>query len=80
MSRFRFLKDGEWVFPADKFRFRCCDCGLVHDVEYRNATSKFKFWVKRNNISTAAVRRHMKDKILLLAATLSPRQEEATDE
>lgn len=35
-KKYRFLKDGEWVFPTmDKHIRGCCDCGLVHRVDMR---------------------------------------------
>lgn len=24
----------EWVFPTEKYLFKCCDCGLVHEIEF----------------------------------------------
>jgi len=24
----------EWVFPTKKYLFKCCDCGLVHEMEF----------------------------------------------
>jgi hypothetical protein len=30
------IADGEWLEPARKgFRLACCDCGLVHAVDFR---------------------------------------------
>jgi hypothetical protein len=25
----------KWVTPADGYLFKCCDCGLVHELEFR---------------------------------------------
>lgn len=24
----------DWVFPTKKYLFKCCDCGLVHEMEF----------------------------------------------
>ena len=24
----------KWVFPAKNFRWKCCGCGLVHEIEF----------------------------------------------
>lgn len=31
----------KWVYPTDKYLFKCCDCGLVHELQ-------FKTFVKKN--------------------------------
>lgn len=33
--RYHKQKDGEWVEPKPGYRMACCDCGLVHRVEFR---------------------------------------------
>ena len=59
---YRTVTDGEWIEPASKFKLQCCDCGLVHNAEYRITQNASKIRIKfiRNRRSTAAVRRHMK--------------------
>jgi hypothetical protein len=39
----------------------CCDCGLVHTINFRIKDKRVQFQVFRNNRSTAMVRRHMKE-------------------
>ncbi len=39
MSKMKVMKpndDGwcEWVIPRNTYRMGCCDCGLVHDMEF----------------------------------------------
>jgi hypothetical protein len=56
-------KDGwsRWVYPVmDGYKLACCDCGLVHDMQFRvtDEYDRVEFRVRRNNRSTAAVRRH----------------------
>ena len=59
-----------WICPSAKYRLACCDCGLVHDLQFRIVTrgrasklhfdgrnTQVQFRVRRNNRSTAAIRR-----------------------
>lgn len=60
-------KAGEWVQPVRKgYRLACCDCGLVHTMDFRVLDwrtgkrvpyAKPQFRVFRNNRATAAMRR-----------------------
>lgn len=51
-----------WINPICKpvYRMVCCDCGLSHDMQFKIKQGKIIFRAKRNNRSTAAMRR--KDK------------------
>ena len=52
-----------WCYPImDDYKLVCCDCGLVHDMEFRVTGSydRIEFRSRRNNRSTGQVRRHMK--------------------
>lgn len=49
--------DGEWVQPKRDYRMGCCDCGLVHDMQFRIRNGKIQFSATRNNRATAAKRR-----------------------
>ena len=58
------LEAGEWVQPIRKgYRMRCCDCGLVHIVDFHllryagSRRGKIKFRLFRDNRATAAIRR-----------------------
>lgn len=55
-------QEGQWVQPIRKgYKLMCCDCGLVHNMDFRVAESKrgkfAQFRVFRNNRSTAMARR-----------------------
>lgn len=70
----------DWQFPImSGYRMACCDCGLVHDMEFvvskvsrtskdgtftatdiKSKLMRVRFRARRNNRSTAAVRRHKK--------------------
>ena len=52
---------GWWVEPIRRgYKMCCCDCGLVHDMDFRVQKGKAQFMVRRNNRSTAALRRTRK--------------------
>lgn len=64
MSRFYVVPKGadgwsEWQQPVMRgYRMGCCDCGLVHDVEFRLVDGRVQLRARRNNRSTAQIRRH----------------------
>lgn len=52
------VEDGKWFKPRKKaFQEQCCDCGLVHQIDYRVAGHSIEFRATRNDRATAAVRR-----------------------
>lgn len=58
-------ESGEWVQPVRKgYRMMCCDCGLVHNLDFRVVTtgrgSTIQFRAFRNNRATANARRKRK--------------------
>lgn len=54
--------DGDWVEPTPQrgHRMKCCDCALVHDMDFRVKDGKVQFRPKRNKRATAAARRAQK--------------------
>ena len=57
MPKYKELPNG-WITPVRKnFKMICCDCGLVHDADFRIKNRKIQFRVRRNNHSTANTRR-----------------------
>lgn len=51
---------GEWVQPIEEgYSMACCDCGLVHRMDFRVYEGRAQFRVFRNNRSTGQMRRHM---------------------
>ena len=48
----------EWVQPVRRgYKMACCDCGLVHEMDFRiTAGNHIQFRVRRNNRATGAVR------------------------
>lgn len=60
MSAYEQPAEGEWVQPVRRgYRFRCCDCGLVHRLDFRLRHGRVQFRAFRDNRSTGQVRRHM---------------------
>lgn len=52
-------EEGKWVQPVEQgYKLACCDCGLVHDVDFRVYEGRAQLRMARNNRSTAQVRRH----------------------
>jgi hypothetical protein len=62
----RFVDDegwSRWIEPIEQgYKMSCCDCGLVHTMDFRVDDGRAQFRVKRNNRSTALVRRWRKVK------------------
>ena len=64
MSRYKDVIDGNWMLIKAKGRTACCDCGLVHDEEFRVTKDGLLFKAVRNRRATAQVRRHMNVKLI----------------
>gem|GEM_PF-1693013 len=57
MSTYDKPKANEWVQPVRRgYKLACCDCGLVHDMDFRVAKGRVQFRVRRNNRATAGIR------------------------
>lgn len=56
--------EDEWVamlnYPTHKIA--CCDCGLVHQLEFRKTEDGLEFRAKRDNRATAQKRRHTRNR------------------
>lgn len=51
----------EWVQPiADGYKMSCCDCDLVHEMQFRIEGEHVQFRARRHNRATAQKRRHAK--------------------
>jgi hypothetical protein len=42
------------------FREQCCDCGLIHRLDFRIVDGKVEFRTRRDDRATAAARRGFK--------------------
>lgn len=51
-------QDGQWVQPIKRgYKLRCCDCGLVHRMDFRIVKGRVQFMAFRHARSTADFRR-----------------------
>lgn len=42
--RYHQVQSGEWVQPRmDNYYFKCCDCGLVHRMNFRVVKGTVRF-------------------------------------
>ena len=58
MRGYRQPKPGEWIEPIRRgYRMMCCDCGLVHEMDFRVSCGVVQFRVYRHERATAAARR-----------------------
>lgn len=55
-------KAGEWIQPIDAgYKLACCDCGLVHRMDFRVHEGRVQYRAFRAERSTALMRRHQKE-------------------
>ncbi len=51
----------DWIHPLPGYKMACCDCGLVHNMEFRtDDIGQINFRAARNQRSTGQMRRHKK--------------------
>ena len=59
--KYETVYDGDWVTPRmNGYKMRCCDCGLVHTINFKVKGKQVHLQVFRNNYSTGQTRRHMR--------------------
>jgi len=53
----RVIESGEWVEVVGGYdRIVCCDCGLVHDMDFRVRNGRVQYRPRRNRRDTARMR------------------------
>ena len=58
---YRTIAYGEWTRPRLRnFREQCCDCGLIHRLDFRLLDGRIEFRTRRDNRATAAARRRFR--------------------
>lgn len=62
--RYDHPEANEWVTPVRRnYKLACCDCGLVHDVDFRivafGSKRRIQFRVRLNNRASAGIRMAM---------------------
>jgi len=57
--KYEQIHDGEWVEPTPQtgHKMACCDCGLVHTVNFRIVKGKVQFQAIRDKRATATRRK-----------------------
>ena len=59
--RYDVVPYGGWTRPRVRnFREQCCDCGLIHRLDFRIVDGKVEFRMRRDDRATAAARRTFK--------------------
>ena len=61
--KYKNVEPGEWIRPRPKgYKMMCCDCGLVHVIDFKIIKSGngryVRFKAIRDNRATAASRKH----------------------
>lgn len=52
-------KPGEWVLPIPEgYQMECCDCGLVHTIDFRVVDGRAQMRMRRDRRATLMKRRH----------------------
>ena len=60
MPRYPSVQAGEWVQPVEEgYKMACCDCGLVHKMDFRIEGGRVQLRAFRDKRATAQVRRRM---------------------
>ena len=55
------VTDGEWIRPIKRgYKMMCCDCSLIHRMEFRIVDGTIEYRVFRDERATAAARRGKK--------------------
>jgi hypothetical protein len=55
---YHVISYGEWTRPRMRnFREQCCDCGLIHRLDFRIVDGGIEFRTRRDDRATAAARR-----------------------
>jgi hypothetical protein len=62
LHEYKPVSAGEWVRPRKTYYMACCDCGLVHKMEFRIHEGKIQFRAWRSKRATSNVRKAMRDK------------------
>lgn len=61
-TTYRVVKPGEWVQPIRRgYKLACCDCGLVHRVDFRIYRGRIQFRAYRAEHLTATLRKRGRD-------------------
>lgn len=60
-TKYYQVQYGEWIRPTKRgFREQCCDCSLIHVLDFRIVDGAIEFRTRRDDKATAAARRAFK--------------------
>lgn len=63
MTKYTRPEENEWVQPVRRnYKLACCDCGLVHELDFRIHKGRAQFRARRAKASTALMRRQKASK------------------
>ena len=59
MVKYPAVQNGEWIQPIRKgYKMSCCDCGLVHVLNFRLRKGRIQLQAFRDNRATGQKRRY----------------------
>jgi hypothetical protein len=60
MAKYYKPKANEWIYPIQTdYAMACCDCGLVHMLDFEVHDGRVRFRVRRNTKRTNNLRKKM---------------------
>ena len=64
MAKYLAVQAGEWIQPIRRgYKMSCCDCGLVHVLNFRLRKGRIQLQAFRDNRATGQKRRHIKEEV-----------------
>ena len=61
--KYKQAKDGDWIQPRRRgYRLACCDCGLIHRINFRLVKGRIQFQAFRDNRASSQRRRRIPGK------------------
>lgn len=56
------VSDGEWIEPKPQrgHKMQCCDCALIHTMDFRIKNGRVQFRPRRDKRATATARRGLR--------------------
>ena len=59
MKLYPKVNSNEWVQPiTNGYKMACCDCGLIHEMDFNIVKNRVQFRARRNNRATGQFRRY----------------------
>lgn len=59
MKLYPKVEEDKWIQPIRRgYKMACCDCGLVHELDFRIYRGRVQLRARRNNRATGQLRRY----------------------